>query len=268
MPFADAGSLRLLEGWERTTTRSRTGAREPWRGLALAESSDHRRCVAISSLFRGGLCTQLAAGPVREYAAGQSIYHMGGEARSVFLIKRGLVKTSVVSSRGQELTLRLFAAGDIMGEVCLCGGERREQAVALEASDVVEIPIERLMAKLRENPSEAAKFASMLCERMADAEERLRSQVSDSVLERLVRTLVTLCADYGEQAAGGVRISHYLAQDELASIVGARREVVSSLMNRLRAQGLVTYTRGGLIVVELDRLLELRELLRDGLTEV
>ncbi len=240
---------------------------EPWLAEEPWDASDHGRCVALSSLFRGGLCEQLASGPARHIAAGQALYHMGGEARSVFLIRRGLVKTSVLSSRGHELTLRLFVAGDIMGEVCLCAGERREQAVALEASDVVEIPIERLVAKLLQNPREALDFSLMLCERIADAEERLRSLATDPVLERLVRTLVTLTVDLGEPIAEGTQISHHFSQAELARIVGARREVISGLMNRLREQGLIRYTRGGLIVVEYDRLIELRNLLGDGFAE-
>jgi CRP/FNR family transcriptional regulator, cyclic AMP receptor protein len=221
--------------------------------------ADHGLCEVLSSRCRGALCEQAARGPARRVEAGQLLYHVGGEARSVFLIRCGLVKTSVVSARGQELTLRLYTAGDIVGELCLCTQERREQAVALEPSDVVEIPLELLTARLLQNPQAALELAAALCERMADAEERLRSIATDPVLERLVRTLLTLATVLGEPTAEGMQIRYHLAQEELARLVGARREVISSLMNRLRGQGLLTYTRRGLIVVDHQRLVDLRD---------
>jgi CRP/FNR family transcriptional regulator, cyclic AMP receptor protein len=225
--------------------------------------SPHARCVVLSSFFRGSMCEQLASGPARHLAAGQRLYHIGGDARSVFVVRRGLVRTSLVSSRGQELTLRLHAAGDVVGELCLCTGERREQATAIAASEVVEIPIDQLTARLRQDPQAALDFTASLGRRLADAEERLRSLAMDPVLERLVRALLTLATEFGERTTAGVRIRHRLAQDELARLVGARREVVSGLMNRLRDKGLISYARAGFIVVDHRRLIELRDWLED-----
>jgi CRP-like cAMP-binding protein len=221
----------------------------------------HAACEALSSLFRGTVCEELARGPTRHVLAGERLYHIGGAARSVFLLRRGLVKTSVVSTRGQELTLRVYAAGDILGELCLCLGERREQAIALEPSEVIEVPVERLTARLRRDPDAALQFAETLCERLAEAHERLHSLAVDPVLGRLVRTLLALAADLGEPTAQGTQISHHFPQEELARLVGARREVISSLLNRLRASGLITYARGHFILVDLERLIALRDYL-------
>jgi CRP/FNR family transcriptional regulator, cyclic AMP receptor protein len=220
---------------------------------------DHTECEILSTVFRGKLCDQVASGPTRRIAAGEFLYHAGGDARSTFLLRQGLVKTSVVSPGGQELTLRVYKAGDVIGELCLCTGERREQAVALEASDVIEIPIETFTARLREDPLVALEFATTVCERLADAHERLRSLAVDPVLGRLVRTLLSLAADLGKCTPQGTLLTHYLAQEELAQLVGARREVVSTMLNRLREKGLLTYTRRGLIRLDRPRLDKLQQ---------
>jgi len=96
------------------------------------------------------LCEQLASGPGRSVEARELLYTMGQPAESVYLVRRGLVKTSLVSPGGQELTLRLYPAGDILGELCLCTGVRREQVVTLETSEVVEIPLTALLRRLRQ----------------------------------------------------------------------------------------------------------------------
>jgi CRP/FNR family transcriptional regulator, cyclic AMP receptor protein len=226
---------------------------------ALPRLSDHAHCEALSALFRGSLCEQIANGPARRFAAGQYFYHMGGAATSVFLLRRGLAKVSVVSSRGQELTLRVYKSGEVFGELCLCTGERGEQAVALEESDAVEIPMEKFLARLREDPPSALDFAITTCERLAEAHERLRSLAVDPVLGRLVRTLLRLASEWGVQTPDGMRLAHHLRQDDLAQIVGARREVVSTLLNRLRERGLLHYTRRGVMHIDRERLQKLSD---------
>lgn len=222
--------------------------------IALPHLPDHAQCVDLTELFRGKLCEQLASGPSRRVASGELLYHVGGDARSVFLVRRGLVKVSTLSQGGQEITLKLYKSGEVVGELCLCTGQRREQAVALEDTDVVEIPVDRFLARLQQDPRIAVEFATTACERLADAHERLRSIALDPVLGRLVHALLTLAKDLGEQTPSGTELTHHFAQAELARIVGARREVVSTLLNRLREKGFVSYTRRGRMRIDRTRL--------------
>ncbi|MEO8090847.1 MAG: Crp/Fnr family transcriptional regulator [Gemmatimonadales bacterium] len=217
--------------------------------LAPRRLSDHSQCVVVSELFRGKLCEELGRRPARRIEAGEFLYHMGEAARSVYLVRGGLIKTSVVSPGGQELTLRVHKPGEILGELCLCLGERRDQAVALEKSEVVEIPLDLLIARLRQDPHAALDFASTACAHLVLAYERLRSLSVEPVLGRLTRTLLDLASDLGETTPQGIRIPHHITQEELARLISARREVVSGLLNQLRNAGLISYTRRGLIVL-------------------
>lgn len=219
-----------------------------------ARLHDHASCTELSRIFRGRLCEQLARGAGRRVETGEFLYTMGQPAESVHLVRRGLVKTSLVSPGGEEVTLRLYPAGDIVGELCLCTGERGEQAVALEPSDVAEIPLGALLSRLRQDPQAALEFTSAVCEHLADAYEGLRSRSFDPVHERLARTLLGLADRLGETGARGTRIAHYVTQEELARMIGARREVVSGLLNRFRADELISYARRGPIEVHREAL--------------
>jgi CRP-like cAMP-binding protein len=145
--------------------------------------------------------------------------------------------------------LQLHRPGEIFGELCFCTGERREQAVALEASEVTEILLDDLLANLRRNPEATLDLVTALSERLGDTYTRLQSLSFESTLERLVRTLLMLADTLGEVTPEGVHIAHYVKQEELAQMVAARREVVSSLLNRLRERGLIGYPRKGQISV-------------------
>jgi CRP/FNR family cyclic AMP-dependent transcriptional regulator len=211
--------------------------------------SDHSQCVALSSCLRGKLCEQLAKLPPRHLGAGEYLYLAGNPARSLFLLQSGLMKTSAISPEGEEIILRIYKPGEILGELCLCGGGRREQAVAIEPSAVTEMPLSSMLGKLRSDPEAALELASLACERLSDAYEQVESFSWDTVLHRLVRTLVRLATDLGETSPAGTHIPHYIRQDELAKLVGARREVVSGLMSRLRTSGYINYEPRGSITI-------------------
>ncbi len=58
-----------------------------------------------------------------------------------------------------------------------------------------------------------------------------------------MRTLGRLADEFGEPDGEWVRLTHYLGQDDLAQMIGAGREAVSTFLNQLRAPGLINYAR-------------------------
>ena len=226
--------------------------------------TDHSQCVAVSDLFRGKLCEELARRPGRKVKPGEFLYHMGEAARSVYLVRAGLIKTSMVSAGGHELTLRIHKAGDILGELCLCVDERREQAVALEKSEVVEIALDLLIGRLRQDSEAAIDFAAAASAHLLQTYQRLQSLSVEPAMGRLTRTLLDLASDLGAPTPNGIQIGHHITQEELARLISARREVVSGLLNELRKAGLISYTRRGFIVVNRQALQNLLESMSQG----
>jgi CRP/FNR family cyclic AMP-dependent transcriptional regulator len=110
--------------------------------------TDHHGCLALSSVFRGKLCQQLSSRRARPVPAGQTIYTTADSGHSVYFLRSGLVKTSLISEKGKELLLGIHRPGEIFGELCFCSGQRREQAAAMEESEVVEILFDDLVSEL------------------------------------------------------------------------------------------------------------------------
>ncbi|MEO8908726.1 MAG: Crp/Fnr family transcriptional regulator [Gemmatimonadaceae bacterium] len=199
--------------------------------------------------LRGKLCEQLTPRPARHVSPGQYLYFAGDAAKSVYFLKSGLIKTSRTSPAGDDLILQFHRAGAILGESCFCTGQRHEHALALESSEIVEVMIEDLLAQLQSNPGATLDLVTALCERLGELSSRLQSLSFESTVVRLVRTLLFLADTFGEAQAELTHIVHYVRQEELAQMIAARREVVSGLLNRLRADGLIDYSRKGHISV-------------------
>lgn len=211
--------------------------------------TDHAQCCIVSEVFRGNLCEQLARRPGRHAEAGEFVYLVGGEAQSLFFLKRGLVKTSRVASDGRELILQIYRPGEVFGELCFCTRARREQATVLESSEIVELPTRELFDALRRNPDAVLDLVSLMSERLSEAQSMLQSMAFDSAMIRLVRALLAMAARLGSASADETHIAHYISQEEFAQLIGSRREVVSGLLNRLRDLHLIDYPRKGEITV-------------------
>lgn len=216
--------------------------------------TDHHDCAVLSMFCRGKLCEQLTHGPGRVFGRGEYIFVNGSPAQSVYFLRHGLVKTSMISENGEELILAIHRPGEIFGELCLCGLERREQALAMEPSEVVEIPFEALLAHLQGNRQALTDFLSNMVRHLSEAYSQLQALAFDPTLQRLARTLLKLAQELGKPTPDGLEIDHYIRQEELAQMIGARREVVSTALNRLREMGLIDYSRKGYLTIKIKEL--------------
>ena len=218
--------------------------------LEIPQLVDHNQCSILSGLFRGKLCDQLTGRSGRQFRAGEYVYLIGDRASSIHFLRSGLVKNSVLSEDGEELILRINKPGDIFGEFCLCDNQRREQCFAMEDSEIVEISFDDLINNLQQNRDSMYSFLINVCQRLSTAYDQLRTFSFDKTLERLAHTLLRLAHELGgEHTPEGLEIAHYIKQEELAQMIAASREVVSSSLNQLRTLGLINYSRKGRLTV-------------------
>ncbi|MGH7543483.1 MAG: Crp/Fnr family transcriptional regulator [Gemmatimonadota bacterium] len=220
-----------------------------------------QRPGAAATLVRGKFCEAMESRSGRRVGVGEILYLPGDPTTRSYYLRRGLITTSLVSAEGGELIVGIHKAGDIVGEPCLPTGERSDLARALEESEVVEFTCADFVAHLQEDPEALLEFLHAMNARFAELRAQLSSLASESVRLRLVRTLLSLADKAGEETPRGVSITPHLRQEDLAKMVGARREVVSRELNRLRREGAVRYSARGSIQIHLGALRELRDVL-------
>ncbi|MGH7563608.1 MAG: Crp/Fnr family transcriptional regulator [Gemmatimonadota bacterium] len=215
----------------------------------------------IAGLFRGKFCEALERRPGRRIQAGEFLYLPGDPATSSYYLRQGLVKTGLFAPDGGELIVNIHKPGDIVGEPCHPERQRSDYARALEESEIVEVACADFVAQLRRDPQALLDFMGALDGQLAELRAELLSLASEHVRLRLVRTLLRLADKLGEETPEGVRILQPLRQDDLAKMVGARREVVSRELNRLRKEGAIRYSPRGPIWIELMAMRNLRDAL-------
>jgi CRP/FNR family transcriptional regulator, cyclic AMP receptor protein len=180
---------------------------------------------------------------ISKYRKGQVVFTQGEPADSVFYIREGGVKISVVSTQGKEAVVALLKAGDFIGEGCLTGRPRRvSTARALEDSVITRVDKSTMVRMLRNEPDFSERFTAHLLARTIRVEEDLVDQLFNSSEKRLARALLLL-ANFGKEGKQELVIAK-VSQETLADMVGTTRSRVSHFMNKFRQLGYIDYNGG------------------------
>ena len=178
---------------------------------------------------------------VVEYGVGRRIFDQGQPAESIFYVRKGKVKLSVISKQGKEAIVATLSAGDFLGEGCLAGQPLR-MATATTIADCSLIRIEKsLMQRMLHEKHEISElFVAHLLIRNARFEADLVDQLFNSSEKRLARILLLL-AHFGKESKAEPVLPG-VSQDSLAQMVGTTRSRVSHFMNKFRKLGFINYS--------------------------
>lgn len=169
-----------------------------------------------------------------------AIYTQGDVADSVFYIKSGRIKVTVVSKQGKEAVVAILGAGEFLGEGCLIGQTRR-LATATAITECVAMRVDKaeILRVLRDEPAFSQMFITYVLARNARVEADLVDQLFNSTEKRLARVLLIL-ANFGKQGQPEP-ITTTINQEMLAEMIGSTRSRVSHFMNNFRKMGFIEY---------------------------
>ena len=177
---------------------------------------------------------------ISDYQKDQIVYAQGESADSVFYIRSGKVKKTVISEQGKEAVVALLGTGDFFGEACLTGQALRLSTVsAMTECVIVRITKADITRVIHDEPAFAELFIAHLLARNSRVEEDLVDQLFNSSEKRLARILLLL-ANFGKEGQPEPIIAK-ISQETLAEMIGTTRSRVSFFMNKFRELGLIDY---------------------------
>ncbi|MFI5173413.1 MAG: Crp/Fnr family transcriptional regulator [Terriglobia bacterium] len=209
----------------------------------------HQRCLTLSGFIQDHLHTLQNLTTEKLYSRNEVIYFMGDSAEDIYLIHSGRVKITRVSLSGKEKIIDIYETGDFFGELCLCENSKRtDQAVALDDVKVLSFKISKLLQVISKDPGAVLELLMLFCQRLSEAQGQIETLAFDNIPRRLAKELLKMTREGGVEVANGIRVRQYLTHEELSQLVGTSREIITTVMNQFRRQGLVVYTRKTLVV--------------------
>ncbi len=164
-----------------------------------------------------------------------------GDGRSnVYVLRSGRVKLSRRSVTGTEVITALCGPGEHVGFSGLShGGVRLHTAQVVEAGEACVLSEDDFRTLLRTHPSAAMAVIEALRNRLVSVTDALTDMVSEDVPSRLVRLLRRLARSNGDRRDGQCVVDVRLTHQELANMIGARRQTVTTAINDLHRNGVL-----------------------------
>ena len=172
-----------------------------------------------------------------------SIYRQGEPALHVFCVLGGQVTIARDNDNGETMTTAVLAAGDFFGPALGGAAKCEDTAKAKGSVTIWRAPVTEFRRLLQQQPDAAWQFVSALAQRQRQMERRLEAFAFKRVEARLAETFRELSGGFAMRCEHGFGRHLRLSQQELADLVGATRPVVSTILNRLRDQGVLGYNR-------------------------
>ena len=181
----------------------------------------------------------------RAFPRNAVVLNEGDRTDSLYIILEGRVKAFVSDPDGKEVVLSTQGTGEYFGEMVLDAGPRSASIMTLEPSKFLVVPQSDFKDFLLKNPAFAVRVIEKLIHRARALTANVKSLALMDVYGRVARLLLELAREH----EGKLVIAERLTQKDIASRVGASREMVSLILKDLETGGYIRHD-GHTLVIE------------------
>jgi CRP/FNR family transcriptional regulator, cyclic AMP receptor protein len=230
----------------------------------LDPNPDAATLIAAHALFKGlqpatlDLLSRQAQ--TRTLGKGELLFNLGDAPGGMFVIVDGRMRIWAVSASGVEVTLNVLTPGAVFGEIgMLDDSERTAGASGMAPTRLLLITRRVFFDALDRDPKLARNAIDLLCQRLRWVSARMEDAALRQAPQRLARLVAHLARDHGTKTKEGIEIAIKLTQGELAQWTAMSRENLNKLLVGWADEGVLTQSRAGITVHELERLDDIAE---------
>lgn len=175
----------------------------------------------------------------KRYEEGEVLFREGDALDHLPYIVKGKVRTSKMNKDEKEFNTGFYGPSEFLGFTGLLeAGRATECAVALEATEVVTIPCEEMLALLHRDPDVSCCFIKLLAHDVEEKKVHLLQLAYASIRQRVAQSLLRIHDRYAaaDEAGLGIRIS----REDLASVVGTATETLIRCLSDLKEETMIS----------------------------
>lgn len=206
----------------------------------------------------------------RSFQRGDVLRLAEGARHFIHVVVEGQIKLRTLTESGKEQILDVAGPGDTIGHLqrvvgmggTKFGGELdalASEAVALSNGSSMAFEVEEFRRLVERRPMVVLNVSRILGLKQQQLQIRLTRLLYRSALGKVAGLLSELAERYGEPASdGALTITIRLTHQEMASLIGVKRETVSECLAELELQEFIRTRRSHVTVLkpaELDRIL-------------
>jgi len=193
----------------------------------------------------------------RRVKRGERLFNAGEPFNSVYSVRVGFFKTSVIDNDGREQVMGFFMGGELLGLDGVGSGRYNGTAIALEDSEVCVMPfslIEDLASHVR---ALQRNLHSVLAREIVRDHGVMMLLGSMCAEERLAAFLLNLSQRFTARGYSPSEFVLRMTREEIGSYLGLKLETVSRVFSKFQDAGLVAVQQKHIRITDIPGLREI-----------
>lgn len=192
---------------------------------------------------------------VKTFEKNEVIYQPSQNAEHIFLITKGKVKIASTGDSGKEIVKAILGPAEVFGERSIIGSYTyNDTAVAVEDTELRILSSGQLKSMMKEHSALSLFFMKLMGSKVLEMEQRLESLIFKDSRTRIIEYLLNLIEKKGQRIGYEWVVRNFITHQEIANLTATSRQSVTTLLNDLRNEGVLTFDRKRLLIRDLDKL--------------
>lgn len=170
---------------------------------------------------------------------GGHLYRAGLDFQSLYAVRSGFFKTYALHEGGREQITGFHMPGEMLGLDAISTDVHTCDAVALEDSEVCEVPFTRLEEIGRVIPALMRRFHKIMSREIVRDHAAITLLGGMKAEERLVTLLLNLSERFAKRGYSSSDFNLRMTREEIGSYLGLKLETVSRAFSKLQEDGLI-----------------------------
>lgn len=193
----------------------------------------------------------------RKFKKGEFIYRIGEPLTSLYALRSGSAKTCEISAGGEVQITGFHLSGELLGIDGISTEQHHCDAVALEDTEVCEIPFNKLEELAHEIQGLQHQLFKILSREVVQDSELLLMLGKMNAEERLATCLLSFSRRFERLGYSGTEFKLSMSRQDLGDYLGLALETVSRLFSRFHDEGLLAVEGRQIRILDQDRLAEM-----------
>ena len=185
---------------------------------------------------------------------GEPLFRAGDRFESIYAIRLGFLKSSVMSSDGREQVTNFHMSGELIGLDGIANEVHSCDVIALEDTEVCVIPYERILAVSAEIDEYNIHFQKILSREIVRQHGLMLLLGSMHTEERLAAFLLNLSQRFESRGYSRSEFVLRMTRAEIGSYLGLKLETVSRVLSRFSHDNLIVVNQKHVQIVNAEGL--------------
>jgi len=181
-----------------------------------------------------------------ETKKGEYIYFDSHNHNKLYFLKGGTIKIGFIDNEGKEVIREIIREGEVFGQFSLERNNLNGEFAQAYKADVslCAFNIDDFEHLLRKKPELAFHYSKQVGQKLHRLQNRLLNLLNKDVRTRLINFLIMLAQEEGESTdADAYSIHNFLTHEDIAQLIASSRQTVTTMLNELESEGLITVSR-------------------------